>query len=137
MAPLLLDTCAVIWLGSGAPVATAAAERLEQAAEAGETSYVSPITGWELGVLVSRGRLPAAASERVLLERLMAVPGMGYAEMPVDVLISSSYLPGVAPSDPADRIIIATARTFGLCVVTRDRRILDYAEKGHVMALAC
>lgn len=137
MSPLILDTCAVIWLGAAQPIARPAAEALERAATDGKTSFISPITAWELGVLVSRGRLPTATSERRLLERILAVPGVSYAEMPPDVLVDSSYLPGTPPADPADRIIIATARQYDLTVVTRDRKILNYAEDGHVRALAC
>lgn len=37
----------------------------------------------------------------------------------------------------ADRIIVATAREYGLEIVTRGRRILDYAEQGHIRAIAC
>jgi PIN domain nuclease of toxin-antitoxin system len=35
------------------------------------------------------------------------------------------------------RILIATARALDLTIVTRDEKILDYAEKGHVRVLAC
>jgi PIN domain nuclease of toxin-antitoxin system len=58
-------------------------------------------------------------------------------ELTPEVLISSSYLPGSPPRDPADRIIAATARVQGYRLVTRDRLLLDYAEAGHVEALAC
>ena len=53
------------------------------------------------------------------------------------VLIASTDLPWETHSDPADRILIATAREYGLRILTRDRKILDYAAKGHVMALPC
>ncbi len=53
------------------------------------------------------------------------------------VLVASTTLPDLDHRDPIDRIIIATARELGYRIVTRDRAILDYAEKGHVMALAC
>jgi PIN domain nuclease of toxin-antitoxin system len=51
--------------------------------------------------------------------------------------MASSDLPDELHRDPADRIIIATAREYGLRLVTRDRKILDYADKGHLMALEC
>ena len=59
------------------------------------------------------------------------------AELGPRVLVASTELPEGMHRDPADRIIVATAREFGLRVVTRDRKILSYAEKGHVMAVAC
>jgi PIN domain nuclease of toxin-antitoxin system len=43
----------------------------------------------------------------------------------------------VPPRDPADRIIAATARAFDMTLVTRDRPLLDYADAGHLKALAC
>ncbi len=57
--------------------------------------------------------------------------------MSPDILIASSCLPGAAPADPADRIIAATARELGCLVVTRDRKLLAYAESGNCRALAC
>ena len=39
--------------------------------------------------------------------------------------------------DPADRILIATARTFGYALVTRDQEILAYGDGGHVQVMAC
>ena len=59
------------------------------------------------------------------------------SDMPIDVLVASSTMPGTPHGDPADRIIVATAREYGLRIVTRDAKILDYAARGHVLALAC
>jgi PIN domain nuclease of toxin-antitoxin system len=53
------------------------------------------------------------------------------------LLISSTVLPGTPPSDPADRIIAATSRLYRYCVITRDKKLLDYAEQGHIQAIAC
>ena len=137
MAPLLLDTCAVIWISGGKTVTQVAQNAIQQSFEADVPIYISPITAWELGLLMSRGRLPASINERAMLERLTALPGVSYANLPTDVLIDSSYLPGTIHKDPADRIIIATARAEGLTILTRDQKILDYAALGHVNALKC
>jgi PIN domain nuclease of toxin-antitoxin system len=137
MMPLLLDTCAVIWLGTGEPVGRAAATALDAAAEDGIVSYVSPITAWELGLLSSRGRMPVRVTARYLLYAVMKAPGISYSDLSPDILIEASHLPGNPPRDPADRMIISTARSNTLTIMTRDRAILSYAEKGHVLALAC
>ena len=71
------------------------------------------------------------------LARVAAHPAVALAPMPPEVLIASSWLPGAPPPDPADRIIIATARHYGLAVMTRDARILDYAAEGYVRAVKC
>jgi len=57
--------------------------------------------------------------------------------MSPDLLIASSFLPGEPPRDPADRIMLATARDLGAALVTRDRALLDYGGQGHVKIVAC
>jgi PIN domain nuclease of toxin-antitoxin system len=54
-----------------------------------------------------------------------------------EVALSAAYLPGDFHRDPADRLLIATARELDVPLVTRDRRILDYAGQGHVDAIPC
>ena len=65
------------------------------------------------------------------------MPGLRLAGMSTDLLITSSFLPGIPPPDPADRIIAATVREFGYTLMTRDRVLLDYADQGHMQALIC
>lgn len=64
-------------------------------------------------------------------------PDVELAPLDQSILIESSFLPGDIHSDPADRIIIATARANDFTVVTRDSAILDYARQGYVRAIAC
>ena len=136
-ASLLLDTCAAIWMSRGEPIAQSAADLLDGAYAAGLTTYVSPMTAWEVGMLVSHRRLNLALDTQVWFERLLAVPGMALADLSAAILIRSSFLPGSGPRDPADRVMAATAREFGYRLVTRDRALLEYAAQGHVQAIAC
>jgi PIN domain nuclease of toxin-antitoxin system len=62
---------------------------------------------------------------------------MALAPLPPSTLIASSFLPDTPPNDPADRIIIATARAEGFRVMTRDHLILGYGASGHVATIAC
>jgi len=135
--PLLLDTCAAIWLAEDAPLSDAAVTALDTAADRGEKLYVSPWTAWEIGMLSARGRLSLSVSPQHWFRRLLAVPLVTLADLNADILIASSYLPADRLRDPADRIVVATAREMGLTLLTRDRLILDYAAKGHVAAIAC
>lgn len=112
-------------------------DALKAARDAEAAVLVSPISAWEVGLLAARGRLQLAMPPKAWLERAMGAGGLRWSEMSVDVLMASSTLPGEAHGDPADRIIIATAREYGFRVVTRDRKILDYADKGHVLAMEC
>lgn len=134
--PILLDTCALIWLAGGSPLAAGAEAALQEAQSAGIALLVSPITAWEIGVLVAKGRLaltmPPLAWFRSVLEM-----GIELAELDPDILIGSSSLPGPELRDPADRIIGATARAFNYRLMTRDRPLLAFATSGQVSAIAC
>jgi PIN domain nuclease of toxin-antitoxin system len=136
-APLLLDTCAVIWVAEDQPISKTAAAALDEAHAADRFVYVSPISAWEIGLLVARGRLTMIVKPQLWFERVLDVANMRLADMSPDLLISSSFLPGTPPRDPADRIVAATAREYGYTLVTRDRVLLDYAEQGHIQALSC
>ncbi|MBV8825778.1 MAG: type II toxin-antitoxin system VapC family toxin [Hyphomicrobiales bacterium] len=135
--PLLLDTCAVIWVAEDQAISEAAGLALNEAHAADQFIYVSPITAWEIGLLVGRGRLTMIVKPQLWFERLLDVANMRLADMSPDLLISSSCLPGEPPRDPADRIIAATAREYGYTLITRDRVLLNYAEQGHIQALSC
>jgi PIN domain nuclease of toxin-antitoxin system len=136
-APILLDTCAAIFISGGGQISEAALTALQKAHERPERVYVSPITAWEIGMLMARRKLTSPLPPDRWFQRLLEAPGMRLAEMSVDLLIASSFLPGDPPRDPADRIVVATAREQGFRLVTRDARILKYASHGHVLALAC
>jgi PIN domain nuclease of toxin-antitoxin system len=135
--PLLLDTCAIIWVANDEPIAKEAQEAITAALLADAPVYVSPISAWEVGMLAARRRISLRMSPDKWFDRLLGAPGLRLAELPPSILIASSFLPGDTPTDPADRIIAATARECDLRVVTRDRRLLAYAESGYCRALAC
>ena len=137
MAPLLLDTNAAIWIVEDQPVAAAAKEAIEDAYRASRTVFVSAITAWEIGLLVSRNRLGLSTTPERWFQRLLAIEGVQMAELSPAILIASSFLPGEPPRDPADRIILATERDLGAELVTRDRLLLKYGEEGQVRTIAC
>jgi len=137
MTGILFDTCAVIWTGTNEQIAPAAVVAIDESHDRGVPLYVSPITAWELGLLVSRDRYRFSIGVTEWFTKYMENRATRLAELSPEILIDSSYLPGEPPKDPADRIIIATARQQGYRIMTRDRKILDYADAGHVNAIAC
>jgi len=137
MTPLLLDTCAVLWTASDSRLSDEAVQSLQTAYETGTLVFVSPITSWELGILAARGRQTFPVEPWTWFNRYLEVSGCLLSSMSPDILASSSFLPGTPPRDPADRIIITTARRLGYQIVTRDREILDYAIAGNALAMEC
>jgi PIN domain nuclease of toxin-antitoxin system len=135
--PLLLDTCAAIWMAEREPISQASIDALNEAADSGTSIHVSMISSWEIGLLVAKKRLPLSMEPLAWFERLLTTPGVRLANVSARILVASSFLPGHPPNDPMDRILLATAREGGYRLVTRDKRMLGYAKAGHVMALIC
>ncbi len=132
MSDLLLDTCAVLWLAQGAEMTPQSRKAITD-----RNLNVSPISAWEIANLIRKGRLastlPVANWFRQVVNKMAAT----MPQLTVEILADSCGLPGSPPDDPADRIIIATAREADMTVVTRDRQILEYARAGHVRTLVC
>lgn len=127
----------MLWLGNGEPVSDDARMVLDETWRAGAPPLVSPMSAWELGTLESRGRLSITSPADRWWSRACEMMRLTVCDLSPEILLHASALPGEPPRDPADRIIIATARQLGLILMTRDRKALDYAEAGHVLAVAC
>lgn len=134
---LLLDTCALIWLVQDERLAPTAVQALRDARDQEIDVLLSPITAWEIGLLVERGRLKISISPHDWFAEAIATSGIRLADMSPALLIESSCLPGQPPNDPGDRIIAATAREIGATLVTRDRLLLGYGAQGHLSVLRC
>ncbi len=112
-----------------------AVQALSEADAAGAV-VASPITAWEIGVLVARGRIALSRDPAGWFQALIQT-GVDLAPMSPDILVASSFLPGAAFRDPADRILAATARAMNYSLMTRDARLLEYAAAGHMTAIRC
>ena len=135
--PMLLDTCAAIWLVNGDPMSSDSRASITAAQSENLGVYVSPMTAWEVATLVAKNRLQLALSPEAWFDALLGLAGVRLAAMPPRVLIASTTLPGMPPKDPVDRIIAATGRTFGYSIVTRDGELMLYARAGHIDAVGC
>lgn len=98
---------------------------------------ISAITAWEISIKAEKRRLDLDAEPEAWFARALALPGVRLAALTPGVLIKSTRLPDQPPNDPADRIILATARHHNALLVTRDGRILPWAAKGHARAITC
>lgn len=135
--PVLLDTCAAIWLMDGARMSPSSRDLINAAQKARLGVFVSPITAWEIATLLRQNRIQLNRPPEVWFDALLGLPGIRLAQLSPAVLIASALLPGAAPRDPADRIIAATSRLFGYTVITRDGELIPYAAAGHIQAVAC
>lgn len=133
----LLDTCALIWATNFAPVSREFLWVLSEAEVSRPGVSVSTISAWEIGMLISKGRLPTVKPALGWFNDFVAQKPVSVIPASPDILIASSFLPQPIHNDPVDRILIATAREHDLTIITRDRAILSYGALGHVKVLAC
>ncbi len=126
MIPILLDTCAWIWLASDRKRLSPAATEAIEGAGRGERLHLSAISCWEVAKLVEKGRLAFKVPVREWLPRALALPGLQLEELSPEICLASTELPGEFHGDPADQILVATARHLGAALVTPDRRIRAY-----------
>ena len=131
---VLLDTHVLLWLVNGEKLSEPAREAIRSAAGA-SLLFVSPISSWEIARLIRKRRLALKQDAEDWFEGALTIPGVVLAGMDWRVLTRSVLLPGEPPKDPADRILISTARRQLLQMITRDREILEYSRAGHVEAI--
>ena len=94
---------------------------------------VSVISCWEVAKLVEYGRLTLPCATEEWFEQALVYPGIRLLDLTPRIAVESTTLPGEFHRDPADQIIVATARVHDCSLVTLDRRILDYP---HVRTLS-
>ena len=98
--PLLLDTCAAIWLVNGDPISVESRAAITAAQTANAGVHVSPMTVWEIVRLVAKNRIYLSRSPEDWFDGLLGLTGVRLAAMPPKVLIASASLPGLPPKDP-------------------------------------
>ncbi|HXA65720.1 MAG TPA: type II toxin-antitoxin system VapC family toxin [Bryobacteraceae bacterium] len=104
-------------------------------AESAGNLRVSVISVWELGMLEQHGRVALPMNIRSWVEEALSKPGISLAPLTPEIAIESSNLPGNLPGDPADRIIVATARAWNATLLTKDKRLIEYSRQRHVRVL--
>ena len=119
---MLLDTCALLWLGQGGGrLSQDALKRIDSA----PVVYVSAISRFEIGVKVAKGKLSLPSRPAEWLAAILEHHDL--RELPVDLAaaVRSTELPAIH-ADPVDRILIGTAEVRNLPVVTRDAVFARY-----------
>jgi PIN domain nuclease of toxin-antitoxin system len=119
---LLLDTH--IWLWS-LLTPEKLTDEVARALESPENElWISPVTIWELLILVEKGRVTLDREPLQWIEAALEAVPMNEAPLTIDVAIQSRLV-DLPHQDPADRFLAATAKVYGLTFVTADDNILS------------
>ena len=122
---ILLDTHIWVWWVDANPqLSSSQRMHLEDHASAG--LGVSVISCWEVAKLAEVKRLELRLPVADWIRQALAYPGIRFLYLTPRIVIESTQLPGSFHRDPADQLIVATARIRGCSLLTADARILGY-----------
>lgn len=122
---IVLDTHIWVWWVHGDPQLP---DEYRNFIAANESSGlgISAISCWEVAKLVELGRLILPQPVDAWLDLALAYPGVQLLDLTPQIAVESTRLPGEFHRDPADQIIVATARVYDCPLVTRDGKIRSY-----------
>jgi PIN domain nuclease of toxin-antitoxin system len=128
---LLLDTHIWLWYAEGVTerLPPASIKILDDARKK-DGLLVSAISVWEIGAQSAKGRIQLSIPLRDWVAKALDVPGIHLTPLDAVTAAESTLLPGNVHGDPADRFLIATARTHGVVLATRDEQIIEYGRLG-------
>ncbi|HTO33859.1 MAG TPA: type II toxin-antitoxin system VapC family toxin [Pararhizobium sp.] len=129
---ILLDTHVLVWAVHDDVRLGKKARAIIEECTRNSRILISAITPWEIAMLTEKERLVLGDDVGRWIDRVLALPGISLAALEPQISIGSVRLPGEFHPDPADRIIVATARFHQVPLMTADQAILDYGAKGHV-----
>ena len=124
--PTLLDTHAWVWWVAEDRRLSRRAKSAIEKAQREEALQLSLISLWELAKKVEKGQLRLDRPLDVWLDSATTMPGLHLVDLTRPVLVESCRLPSPLPGDPADQMIVATARQEGAVLITKDRNLLEY-----------
>jgi PIN domain nuclease of toxin-antitoxin system len=127
--PLLIDTHVWVRYINGSPDLKSTAVHSVESARRTGSAFISVISIWEIALLVRKGRLDLPIGVERWVQRAFELPGIQLAPLSPQIAIESVTLPDTLNKDPADRILVATARIHGYILVTRDKDILRFAKQ--------
>ena len=122
----VLDTHAWIWWVTDDTRLSNSARRAVERARGENTLWLSGFSIWEVAKKVQKGQLLLDRPLDDWFDHATTPAGLHVVDPTRAVLVESCRLPGGFADDPADGIIVATARSLGAALVTKDPRIRDY-----------
>ena len=121
---ILLDTCCVIWAVSDVSSLRATARQLLAEPDTGVS--VSCVSCAEIACLADRGRIVLDRHWKTWFNHYVERNGWEVLDLNLEIIQEAWSLPGEFHTDPADRLLTATARVRRLALLTADRKLLDY-----------
>ncbi len=120
---LTLDTHTLIWWVDQSPKLSPVAQKALAGISPDRPVMVSSISVWELYMLVAKGRLEMKTDPAHWVRQCEKSEKIRFVPIDNEIARISVQLPSSVHDDPADRLIIATALSLGVPLITRDAKI--------------
>ncbi len=134
---LLLDTHIWLWLLLGdKKLGLNVRKKILEGLDQGLVG-LSAISVWEVSMLSAKERIVLDMPCVDWIESALDQAGITLIPLSPEISIESAHLPGKFHGDPADQIIVATARIEGATLITSDSKILKYSQQHYLKALKC
>ena len=124
---IVLDTQTLVWWVNGDATLTKKVRAAIDGECDGGQIIVSAISAWEITMLVDREKLVLSMDVESWPATVLGIDGMQFWPVDVEISTKSVRLPGNFHKDPADSVIVATARKLAVPLVTKDDKIRNYA----------
>jgi PIN domain nuclease of toxin-antitoxin system len=127
---ILMDTHILLWFQQGNTALSQKYVDVLTEAQKKRQLFLSVISVWEIAMLEKLQRIAFHQPLEPWLRE--AIKGINVIPITAEIAVESVRLPSYEPKDPADRFIIATARTLNYPLMTHDQKIIHYAKLGHI-----
>jgi len=122
----LLDTHTWIWWNMNPPRLSQKVKEIMGNADMYDEMLLSAISPWEFSKLLEKNRLCISIDPEAWIDIALDMPKLRLVPLTPVLSYRSTVLPQPFHSDPADQIIVATAREENATLLSRDEKILDY-----------
>ncbi|MFT5396879.1 MAG: PIN domain nuclease of toxin-antitoxin system [Gammaproteobacteria bacterium] len=124
---IVIDTHVLVWWANGSDsLSTAASKLIKDTLGSDGEVIISSISAWEIAMLIKKGRLVLSMDVENWLDEVSQIDGVRFIPVDNEISIKSTMLPGEFHKDPADRLIVATARKLAVPLITADEKIIQY-----------
>ena len=133
--PIVLDTHVLLWVLLQPEELSEDVKQQINLAQENSQLFLSSISLWEIAMLKFKKRINIYEPIKDFLESITNIHGVSIKDISSEIATESILLMDNFHGDPADRIIVATAKCYGATMLTRDQKILTWANLGHIKSL--
>lgn len=130
--PILLDTHVLLWSLLEPSEISRGVKQQISLAQNNNRLLLCSISLWEIAMLNFKKRINIYEPTKEFLKSVTSVRGLSTKDISPEIAAESVLLMDDFHGDPVDRIIVATAKIYGATLLTRDKKILDWAKSGHI-----